>query len=137
NRTYSAGLGKARIMAFEHTESAAVECGATHLFTESVKVHALEEIEREILCHPIIRHPFLDDLSAGRFTKDQIRVWIREQFYFSTQFPRCLAALYARLDDFEASKPLVEFLSIEHWGSMREGAHWKQFSQTLKFFGLQ
>ena len=123
-------------MPVEHIERAAPEGGATNPFNDSVRMDALEEIEREILCHSIIRHPFLENLSAGKYTKDQIRVWISQQFYFSTQFPRCLAALYARIEDFEASKALVDFLSIEHWGSKSKSAHWKQFSRTLEFFNL-
>jgi pyrroloquinoline-quinone synthase len=96
----------------------------------------LTEIEDEVLRHPILEHPFLRKLATGKFAPEQIAVWISQQFYFSTQFPRCLAALYARIDDFQVSKPLMSFLSVEHWGSNKEGAHWKQFRKTLEFFGF-
>lgn len=101
------------------------------------RLHILKEFEAEFLRHPILTHPFLRRLSAGGFTKEQVKVWVSQQFYFSTQFPRCLAALYARIEDFHASKPLVDFLSVEHWGSKSKGAHWKQFRKALSYFDLQ
>jgi len=52
------------------------------------------------------------------------------------QFPRCLAALYGRIDDIDVSEPLLRFLSVEHWGSNDESAHWKQFERTLNGFGI-
>jgi len=122
-------------MPFEYIDGA--NAGAPIAFNDGGVPEALERIEEEILCHPIVRHPFLETLKAGKYSKNQVRAWIGQQFYFSTQFPRCLAALYARLDDFEASKSLMDFLAVEHWGSKSEGAHWKQYSRTLAFFDLQ
>jgi pyrroloquinoline-quinone synthase len=98
---------------------------------------ALTNIEEEILLHPILEHPFLVSLSAGEYNVRQVALWVGQQYHFSVQFPRCLAALYARIDDFQASKPLADFLGVEHWGSERAGAHWKQFQKTLEFFGLR
>lgn len=94
-------------------------------------------IEREIAGHPILHHPFLELLKAGQFKKSQIAIWISQQYYFSKQFPRCLAALYARLEDIDVSMPLMKFLSIEHWGSEEKSAHWKQFTKTISYFGFQ
>src|SRR5437588_12535150 len=93
-------------------------------------------LEQETLSHPILNNEFLKQLRSGSFSKSQIALWVSQQFYFSIQFPRCLAALYARIEDFEISKPLVGFLSIEHWGSEVQSAHWKQFEQVLKYFDL-
>src|SRR4051812_7103025 len=97
----------------------------------------LRSIEEEILCHPILKHPFLESLSAGEFDEREVALWVGQQYYFSVQFPRCLAALYARIDDFQSSKPLADFLGVEHWGPESAGAHWKQFRKTLDFFDLR
>jgi pyrroloquinoline quinone (PQQ) biosynthesis protein C len=123
-------------MSSELIEPRVRPCGVSQLTTHE-RSHILMEIEAEFLRHPILEHPFLKRLSAGGFTKEQVKVWVSQQFYFSTQFPRCLAALYARIDDFHASKPLVDFLSVEHWGSESKGAHWKQFRKALRYFDLQ
>lgn len=96
----------------------------------------LDSITTEIRQHPIIRHPFLMALRSGVFTRDQLRLWITQQYFFSSQFPRCLAALYARIEDPFASRPLMRFLSVEHWGSQATGAHWQQYVAVLDWFGL-
>ena len=94
----------------------------------------IAEIEQEISAHSILSHPFLEGLRNGQFSKPQIAEWISQQYYFSNQFPRCLAALYARIEDTAVSLPLMRFLSIEHWGSRENSAHWKQFIETLRYF---
>ena len=124
-------------MSTELIESRVPSWGGFPELTLPERLHILKEIEAEFLRHPILEHPFLQRLSAGEFTKEQVKVWVSQQFYFSTQFPRCLAALYARISDFHASKPLVDFLSVEHWGSQSKGAHWKQFQKALRYFNLQ
>ena len=96
----------------------------------------LATLERSFEAHRILRHPFLENLRQKRFTRRQIAIWVSQQFWFSRQFPRCLAALYARIDDWEASRPIVGMLGIEHWGAPRPDAHWAQFADVLPFFGL-
>jgi len=96
----------------------------------------LDKLRDEVLSHQIVRHPFLTALVSGRVTTDGIRLWVTQQFYFSTQFPRCLGALFSRIEDYEASKLLVPFLNVEHWGSSSDGAHWKKFVKVLEFFDL-
>lgn len=98
-------------------------------------VDLLNEIEDRVRQHPILSHAFLMRLSAGELTKEQVAIWVGQQFFFSSQFPRCLAAVYARVQDFEVSKPLINFLAIEHWGSAVPGAHWQQFRTVLNAFG--
>jgi pyrroloquinoline-quinone synthase len=95
----------------------------------------LATLEHDMAAHPILTHPFLIRLSDGCLSRDQIRAWIGQQFHFSRQFPRCLACLYARIDDFEVSAPLMSFLAVEHWGSSEAGAHWQMFKQVIEFFG--
>src|SRR6266849_920473 len=96
----------------------------------------VSSLEGEFQQHPILRHEFLEALRAGLLSKEQVRIWVAQQYWFSRQFPRCLAALYARIDDFEASRPLVDFLNVEHWGSGSPGAHWILFRDVLSFFDL-
>ncbi len=96
----------------------------------------LDQLREEVLAHPITLHPFLTALESGRIKPEGIRLWITQQFYFSTQFPRCLAALFSRIDDYEASKLLIPFLNVEHWGASSQSAHWRQFVKVLEFFGL-
>ncbi len=93
-------------------------------------------MQEEALAHPIMHHPFLTALKSGEIMPEGIRLWVTQQFYFSTQFPRCLAALFSRMEDYDASKLLIAFLNIEHWGSSSQGAHWRQFIKVLNFFGL-
>lgn len=96
----------------------------------------LDQLREEVLAHPIVAHPFLTALKSGGVTPEGVRLWVAQQFYFSTQFPRCLAALFSRVDDYDASKLLIPFLNVEHWGSSSQGAHWRQFVKVLEFFGL-
>lgn len=123
-------------MKFEQITTADPQ-GAEREITPAEASDLLTTVEEEILRHPILKHPFLESLSSGEFDKSQVALWVGQQYYFSVQFPRCLAALYARIDDFQSSKPLADFLGVEHWGSESAGAHWKQFRKTLDFFGLR
>jgi pyrroloquinoline-quinone synthase len=75
-------------------------------------------------------------LADGGIASEDIRLWISQQYYFSTQFPRCLAALFSRIGDYNASKLLIPFLNVEHWGSSSQEAHWRQFVKVLGFFEL-
>lgn len=100
------------------------------------KLEILREIEDYFIEHEILMSPFLEKLRNGKLVEEQIKLWISQQFYFSMQFPRCIAALYSRIEDFAVSKPLMNFLNIEHWGSENNSAHWKMFKIVLEYFGL-
>ena len=97
----------------------------------------LDVLEHDALEHRLLRHPFLQGLKDAAFSRRQLSIWVGQQFYFSSQFPRCLASLYARLEDFEGSRPLMDFLWIEHWGSTCDGAHWRMFREVMSFFGYE
>ena len=96
----------------------------------------IDVIESIVNADPILFHPFLMKLRHGGYNREQMRIWVSQQFYFSNQFPRCLGALWCRITDYQISLPLMKFLSVEHWGSEETGAHWKQYRQVLDFFGL-
>lgn len=87
--------------------------------------------------HDIYNVRFLIDLENGKLSMEQIKLWIEQQFYFSTQFPRCIAALYSNIDDYNISKLLMSFLEVEHWGSKNSSAHWKLYRKVLEYFGLE
>ena len=98
---------------------------------------SISELERQVLAHPILTCRFLETIAQGSFSDEEIKLWVTQQYYFSSQFPRCLAALYARIEDYEISRPLMtNFLAVEHWGTEHEGAHWKLYQKVLSFFGL-
>lgn len=107
----------------------------TNGFSETLESR-LDNLRDEVLAHPILRHPFLKLLAGGEIASEDIRLWISQQYYFSTQFPRCLAALFSRIGDYTASKLLIPFLNVEHWGSSSKEAHWRQFVKVLGFFDL-
>ncbi|MCI0420474.1 MAG: iron-containing redox enzyme family protein [Acidobacteria bacterium] len=113
----------------------AVRRSGGQLSSEAI-LSKLDSLRDEVLAHPILQHPFLNVLRAGKVTPQGIRLWITQQFYFSTQFPRCLAALFARIEDYEASRLLIPLLNVEHWGSPSESSHWRQFVKVLRFFSL-
>jgi pyrroloquinoline quinone (PQQ) biosynthesis protein C len=96
----------------------------------------LLNIEKKVNSHNIILHPFLEKLRNGGYSKEQIKIFVTQQFYFSNQFPRCLGALWCRISDHEISLPLMKFLTIEHWGSSEQGAHWTLYEKVLAFFDL-
>lgn len=96
----------------------------------------IQTIEEEIKSNRILNHPFLVKLQSGGYNKEQIKLWVSQQFYFSNQFPRCLGALWCRISDYQISLPLMKFLAVEHWGSEESHAHWKQYRQVLDYFGL-
>lgn len=102
----------------------------------SHKLSLLNNLENYFRNHTILTCPFLKNLENGKLCREQIKLWISQQFYFSTHFPRCIAALYSRIEDFTISKPLINFLNIEHWGSNNNTAHWKMFKMVLDFFEL-
>jgi len=96
----------------------------------------IQKIEEEVRSSEILNHPFLIKLQSGGYDKEQIKLWVSQQFYFSNQFPRCLGALWCRISDYQISLPLMKFLAVEHWGSEETGAHWKQYRKVLDYFGL-
>lgn len=106
------------------------------MLTITDKLLILHEYEAYFLKHNILESPFLLKLKKGELTKKQIKIWVSQQFYFSNQFPRCLAALYSRIEDYDISKALMSFLNVEHWGSQNNSAHWKMFVKVLDFFEL-
>ena len=101
------------------------------------KFKILESFEHDFINHNILSNPFLQMFQNGELSKKQIKIWISQQLYFSIQFPRCLAALYSRIEDFNISKNLMSFLNVEHWGSQNNSAHWKMFVKVLDFFEIK
>lgn|GEM_PF-2398100 len=106
------------------------------IITPGVQRKRLDVLRQECLAHAILNHPFLDSLRAGRLGRSEFQAWLSEQFFFSRQFPRCLAALFARIEDDRVAGPLVPFIATEGWGSAHPSAHWRLFETTLAAFGL-
>ncbi|MBS3152280.1 hypothetical protein J4230_02620 [Candidatus Woesearchaeota archaeon] len=85
--------------------------------------------------HKVINHPFLKDFRDGKFTKEQVKFWAEQQFFFSVSLPNCFAALFARIPDknWKIKRSLVDLLKLEAWGSSDDGAHSNYFKELCKY----
>lgn len=96
-------------------------------------------IKKHTQQHKIYETKFLQNFENGAYNKEQIIMFLKEQFWISRQFPQCLAILYGRIEgpeDVEIAFPLMHFLAVEHHGSTEARAHWKLLYKTLLAFNI-
>jgi pyrroloquinoline quinone (PQQ) biosynthesis protein C len=95
----------------------------------------LPDIEEACISHPIFHSPLLKAMRKRSVSRATMRNFVREQFYISRQFARLLAILYGRIEDIEASAPIIQhFLIHEHWGNCEENSHPDLYVKVLRFF---
>ncbi len=102
------------------------------------KLFTLDVLKPVLEQHPVREHHFLRAFANGEFDYSQVQSWAREQYHFSVSLPRCFAALYARISDqyWKEKRPLIDLLSVEAWGTEKDGGHSRHFMSLLEFLGL-
>ncbi len=98
----------------------------------------LQKLQRLLLGHAVIQHPYLQKFRAGEWNKKQIRVWFEQQMHFSVALPACFAALYARIPDryWVEKRKLVDLLNVEAWGASDPECHSHYFKEFADFLGM-
>lgn len=88
-----------------------------------------------------IHHPFNVAMREGKLSREQLRGWVANRFYYQVCIPQKDAAVMANCDDRETRRRWVQrILDHDGWegnaGGIEPGAAWvKPWALTVKCFG--
>ena len=92
---------------------------------------ALQEIERLVARRHLLRHPFYRAWSEGRLDRQTLQRYAEQYYHFESNFPRYVAAAYARLLDPRDRRELLENIVDEEGRSPTHPELWMEFLRHL------
>lgn len=94
-------------------------------------VSALREIDGIVRRRHLLRHPFYRAWSEGRLDRAILRDYAQQYYWFESNFPRYVAATYARLEDAADRRELLENLVDEEGRSPTHPELWLDFLASV------
>jgi pyrroloquinoline-quinone synthase len=91
----------------------------------------LREIERSIERRHLLKHPFYTAWSKGEVPMPTLRAYAGQYYHFESNFPRYVAATYARLDDARDRRVLLENLTDEEGRAPTHPELWVDFARSI------
>jgi pyrroloquinoline-quinone synthase len=80
-----------------------------------------EQLDRRISRYDLLCHPFYQAWSAGRLTRDDLRVYAAEYFHQIDRFPGCLRTFADRLEDGPMRRAVLSNLADEEGRESQSG----------------
>jgi pyrroloquinoline-quinone synthase len=79
------------------------------------------------------RHPFHARMHAGTLTRDELRAWVVNRYYYQTRIPLKDALIVAKAEDREFRRTWIRRIHDQDGDDMREGglAMWWQLAAAL------
>jgi len=79
----------------------------------------------------LLEHPFYQDWSAGRLSRETLREYAAQYYRHVEAFPRYLSAIHSRCDDLGARQAILENLIDEERGADNHPELWLRFGEGL------
>jgi pyrroloquinoline-quinone synthase len=94
-------------------------------------MNSVARLDRLIRDRHLLQHPFYRAWSMGQLTQATLRQYAGQYYHFESNFPRYVAATYARLRDVEDRRLLLENLIDEEGRSPTHPELWVDFARGL------
>ena len=91
------------------------------------------ELDARVAPFDLLTHPFYQDWSAGRLSREQLRAYATEYFHLVAAFPTFLSALHSRLEDGGLRRAVLRNLAEEEVEGRAHADMWLDFAEG---FGL-
>jgi len=91
------------------------------------------ELDARVAPFDLLTHPFYQDWSAGRLSREQLRTHAAEHFHLVAAFPTFLSALHSRLEDGGLRRAVLRNLAEEEVEGRAHADMWLDFAEG---FGL-
>ncbi len=91
----------------------------------------LAEVERRIADRHLLKHPFYAAWSRGELPIDTLRSYAGQYYHFEANFPRYVAAAYARLLESRDRRVLLANLTDEEGRSPTHPEMWVDFARGI------
>ena len=75
----------------------------------------------------LLAHPFYQDWSAGRLSRETLREYAAQYYRHVEAFPRYLSAIHSRCDDLGTRQAILENLIDEERGAENHPELWLRF----------
>lgn len=98
----------------------------------------LKELEMDLMpkINEILTHPFINRISNGSLTPDQLKFFTLQYGIYCSYFPRFLCACAANIPDDDTRLALIENLWEEHGSGNLEGSHRVLFEKFALAVGV-
>jgi pyrroloquinoline-quinone synthase len=93
----------------------------------------VNELDARVASFDLLTHPFYQDWSAGRLSREQLRAYAAEYFHHVSAFPTYLSALHCRLEDSGLRRAVLRNLAEEEVEGRAHADMWLDFAEG---FGL-
>jgi pyrroloquinoline-quinone synthase len=94
-------------------------------------VYAVREIDALVRRRHLLQHPFYRAWSEGRLDREILREYAEQYYWFESNFPRYVAATYARLASAADRRELLDNLVDEEGRSPTHPELWLDFLRSL------
>jgi pyrroloquinoline-quinone synthase len=91
----------------------------------------MTELDARIAPFDLLAHPFYQEWSAGRLSREQLRAYATEYFHYVSAFPTFLSALHCRLDDGGLRRAVLRNLAEEEVEGQAHADMWLDFADGL------
>jgi pyrroloquinoline-quinone synthase len=91
----------------------------------------MTELDARIAPFDLLTHPFYQEWSAGRLSREQLRVYAVEYFHHISAFPTYLSALHCRLEDGGLRRAVLRNLAEEEVEGRAHADMWLDFAEGL------
>jgi pyrroloquinoline-quinone synthase len=92
---------------------------------------SLQEIDRLLAEHGMLKHPFYLKWNRGELTKEHLRQYACQYYHFVSAFPRMVSAVHSNTPDLEVRRALLQNLNEEEQGEGNHPALWMKFANAL------
>lgn len=95
----------------------------------------LDEIDNDIAAKHLLKHPFYLAWTRGELTMEALKDYARQYYHHVAAFPTYLSAVYAKCEDQDTRKQLLNNLIDEEAGSPSHPELWLNFAEGLGVSG--
>ena len=91
----------------------------------------LSRLDHRIEARSLLTHPFYQAWQAGALSRQDLRAYARQYYFFEANFPRFLSAIHSRCPQREVRQTILDNLWDEEHGENNHRAMWLAFCRGL------
>ena len=91
----------------------------------------LSRLDHRIESRSLLTHPFYQAWQAGTLSREDLRAYARQYYFFEANFPRYLSSIHSRCPRREVRQSILDNLWDEEHGENNHRAMWLAFCRAL------
>ena len=91
----------------------------------------LSRLDHRIESRSLLTHPYYQAWQAGTLSREDLRAYARQYYFFEAEFPRFLSSIHSRCPQREVRQTILDNLWDEEHGENNHRAMWLAFCRGL------